>query len=215
MGVQTGKVIEARAIRKTSNAIELAFLDKASDDALAVARQGAADGLGSKAAVLFGFKNGGVGTHVVTYRDGSVMHVKSGEKVPTEVTQPDGVTLCTIERGDAESIARASGGTTVVRFVGRAEGVNTPDAFMLLIEDAAGRPLGSLDIIRRSGGWEVFTDLYWELTLWHDRAAPLKLPFLGARVAVNRDLSQPERDAIVAGCVDIVIGLRPYVKEMS
>jgi hypothetical protein len=209
------KVIEARAVRKTSNAIEVVFLDGPTDDALAIARQGAADGLGSKAAVLFGFKNGGIGTHVVTYRDGSALHVKSGNQVPTEVTRPDGVTVCTIERGDTESIARASGGTTIVRFAGRDEGVKTPDAYMLVMQDAAGQPLGTLDIIIRTSAWEVIADTFWEMTVYKGRAAPLKLPFLGARVAVNRDLTEPERDAIVAACVDVVIGLRPYVKGMT
>jgi len=76
------------------------------------------------------------------------------------------------------------------------------------------RRLGSLDVIRTSAGWNVFTEVLWELTIWKDRAAPVKIPFLGTRVTVSRPLTEPERDAIVAACVDIAIGLRPYVKEM-
>jgi len=49
---------------------------------------------------LFGFKTGGTGVHTLTYRDGTVLHVKSGNMVPTEVTRADRVGIATIERGD-------------------------------------------------------------------------------------------------------------------
>jgi hypothetical protein len=215
MGDGGGHTVEARAIHKVSNALQLTFLDQAGDEPLAVAVQGAADGKGAKFATLLGFKNGGVGTHVVTYRGGAVMHVKSVNLAPTQVTRPDGVTLAVIDRGETESIARGPGGTEIVRFVGRPDGVKTLDAFRLMITAADGSELGSLDIIRTVAGWNLFSDLYWELTLWNQHAAPLKLPFLGTRVKVDRTWSEPERDAIIAACVDIAIGLRPYVKEMS
>jgi hypothetical protein len=210
------EMIEARAMHKTtSNALQLTFLDGVEGEPLAVALQGGADGRGSKFATLLGFKNGGVGTHVVSFRDGSVLHVKSGSMVPTEVTRPDGVTVVTIERGETASIARASGGTTIVTFTGNPEGVKTLDAYRLMITAADGSNLGTLDIIRTLAGWNLFHDLYWELTLWNRYSQPLKVPFLGTRTALTRAVSELERDAIIAASVDIAVGLRPYVKDMS
>jgi hypothetical protein len=104
------EVLDARLDRITkSNALRLTFRSGPGDP-LAEARQGAADGRGSKIGVLFGFKNGGVGTHVLTYADGRALHVKSQDSKPTLITQADGVEIATVERGES-SVARLSGGT--------------------------------------------------------------------------------------------------------
>jgi hypothetical protein len=42
----------------------------------------------------------------------------------------------------------------------------------------------------------------------------LKIPFLGTRVSLDREISDLERDVIVAACTDMAIGLRPYMKDM-
>jgi hypothetical protein len=214
VGDSMSEMIEARVVRKTSNALQMTFLNAAAGEPLAVAVQGGADGKGSKFATLLGFKNGGTGTHVVTYGDGSVLHVKSVSMAPTEVTRPDGVSIATIERGGEESVARASGGTPILTFVANPAGAKTVDAFHLVVRGSDGAELGTLDIVRTLAGWNLFDDLYWELLL-PQYAAPLKLPFLGSRIAVNRALTELERDVLVVVSVDVAIGLRPYVKEMT
>jgi hypothetical protein len=140
--------------------------------------------------------------------------VKSVSAAPTEITRPDGVTIATIERGDEESVARAAGGTTILRFTAHPDGAKTPDVYRLLVHAADGSELGTVDIIRSLGGWRLFEDLYWELVL-PTYTQPQKLPFLGSRMWVSRDLTDAERDVLVAVSVDIAIGLRPYVKEMK
>jgi hypothetical protein len=208
--------IEARCTRKTStNALQLVFLDRPEDEPLAEALQNGAGGKGAKIGTLFGFKNGGTGVHSVDLRGGTAIRVKSGDLVPTEVTTPEGATVASIERGDDVSIARASGGTEILRFIANPEGAKTLELFRLVIQEPGGNgDVGTLDVIRTSAGWNLFHDLYWELTLWNQAGMPLKIPFLGTRVGLNRDVTDLERDVIIAACTDIAIGLRPYVKEM-
>jgi hypothetical protein len=206
------QIIEGRVVRKTSNALQMTFLDGPDGEPMAVAIQGGADGKGSKLGVLLGFKNGGVGTHVLTFADGTVLHVKSGSGEPTQVVRADGVTIATIERGDS-SVARAAGGTEIVRWESSPEGGKTLDAFRSVMKAPDGSDLGTLDVIRTLAGWSLYNDLYWEIVLG-SYPAPLKIPMLGVRVELTRPLSDTEREVILAASVDMAIGLRPYVAEM-
>jgi hypothetical protein len=205
-------VIEGRVVHQKSNALQQTFADGPGEP-FAVAVQGGADGKGSKLSVLFGFKNGGVGTHLLTYQDGSAVHVRSGSGAPTEIARPDGVTIATIERGDT-SVARASGGTEIVRFVGHPDGVAVDDAYRLAMLAPDGSDLGRLDVIRRTGGWALASDLTNEVIWWGQAGQPLKVPILGTRLELTRPLTDTERDTVLGACVDMAIGLRPYVKQM-
>jgi hypothetical protein len=205
-------VIEGRCSRKLNNSLTLTF-QNGPGDPIAVAQQGAGDGKGRKAAVLFGFINGGTGRHVVTYPDGQSITVESREQVPTTITRGDGVALAAVERGD-ESIARLSGGTEILRVESAPEDAKLLEAFRMAVKAADGSELGRLDLIRTVAGWSLSQALWNEYIWWDHAGQPLKIPFLGARLYLTREITDVERDVLLAICVDLAIGLRPYIKEM-
>jgi hypothetical protein len=206
------ELVEGRVKRKTANALEMNFQD-GPVGTLAVALQSGADGKGAKMGILFGFKNGGAGTHTLTYTDGRVVHVTSGDRKPTLIAQPEGVTIATIERGDV-SVARASGGTEIMTFGKPAEAGDSLDARLLAMTGPDGVEIGRLFVVLRSGGWALASDLLSDVLWWGQAGQPLKLPVLGTSVVLNRALSDLERDVVLGACVDIAIGLRPYVTGM-
>lgn len=209
-------VIEGRAVHKTSNALSVTFHDGPGDP-LAVGVQGAGDSKGKRFATLLGFKNGGTGAHGLTYRDGRKIRVESRDGAPTLLTGDDGSALATITRG-ATSSATDTNGIEVMRFVGDPAGAKTPELFRLLVTDGAGAPMGRLDVIRKVDGWTLakVVDAAWDEYIWWDRAGrALPLPLLGTRVGITAPLSDLQRDVLLGACVDIAIGLRPYVSEMN
>jgi hypothetical protein len=206
-------VIEGRVVHKTSNALQQAF-KSGPGEPLATAVQSAADGKGRKMGMLFGFINGGTGTHVLTYADGKHVHVQSRSSEPTLVTTPEGAEIATIERGDT-SVARTSSGGEIIEFTGDPDGMKSLEAFRLRVNDSIGKEFGRLDLIRTVAGWKLMDSIA-DTIIWWDRAgAPLKVPFLGTRLEVTRPLSDLERDTLLAACVDMAIGLRPYVAGMN
>ena len=92
-------VIEGRVVHKKSNALQITFHDGPGDP-FAVGVQGQGDGKGKKLGVLFGFKNGGTGNHVLTFRDGPVIGVASRDGQPSVFTFADGRPVATVTRGE-------------------------------------------------------------------------------------------------------------------
>jgi len=210
-------LIDGRCTHKTSNALKITFMDGPDGTPLAVGEQGVNDGKGKKFATLLGFKNGGTGNHRLTLRDGSSINVASLEGKPTEFTRADGTTLGTAVRG-ATSQVMGAGGNVVLTITSDPVEARTPDLFRVKVADASGAPLAAVDIIRKASGWSLAHQLvrldmalYW----WDHAGQSLPIPILGARIAAFRDFSDLERDLILAVCVDIVIGLRPYIAEMQ
>ena len=210
------QVIEARVVHKVSNALKMTFTDGPGDP-FAVGVQGAGDGRGKKLGVLFGFKNGGTGNHRVTYSDGAVLNVASKDGAPTVLTDGAGVEVATVHRGDT-SRAVSAGGGELLQFSADPDEAKSPELFRMVVTGAGGDRLGSVHIVRRAGGWtlgRLANDLYDE-SFWWDRAGePLPVPILGARVYLDREPSPVERTVLVGACVDVAIGLRPYIKEMN
>ena len=209
-------LIEGRVVHKTNNALKITFTDGPDSEPLAVGIQGAGDGRGAKTAILFGFKNGGPGRHVLTYADGATLGVHSRERQPTILTRGP-AELATIERG-ATSTARAVGGTPIVTFAGLPGEARTPDVFRLVATDRRGALVAYLDVIRRVPGWSLMKALDGldDAFIWMNRAgAPLKTPLLGTRLAMVRETDDVERDVLLGACVDITLGLRPYITEMD
>jgi hypothetical protein len=68
-------------------------------DPLATGVQGAADGATGKLGILFGFRNGGTGNHVVTYQDGATLRIASRDRAPTVLSRLDGTEIATVHRG--------------------------------------------------------------------------------------------------------------------
>jgi len=92
------------------------FLRNGTGEPIATALQGGGDGVGKRLGILFGFKNGAAGTHVVTYADGTTLAVPVADLEPTRVTRGDGAAVCTITRGETTAIT-APGGSTVPSFL--------------------------------------------------------------------------------------------------
>jgi hypothetical protein len=210
-------LIEGRIARKTSNALKLTFQDGAGES-VGEAIQGGADGKGAKFATLLGFKNGGPGRHRLTYPDGSTLLVTSRERQPTLIARGDGVELATINRGPTSTAVLAGGGE-LLGFVADPGGAVTGDLFRLLVTAPGGSPFGRLDVIRSDAGWKTLRDVFdsaWEQYVFWDRAhLNLPIPILGTSLLLDRPVSDIERDVLLAACVDIAVGMRPYIAEMN
>lgn len=205
-----------RCVHKTSNALKMSFQDGPGDP-FATAVQSAADGKGAKLGMLFGFKNGGTGTHVLTYADGRELRIQSREGKPSIFTQGDGAEVATIHRGET-STAVLSGGTQLFTFASDPVDARTPELFRVIVTDPDGTEVGRLDVVRKDTGWTLgrVIDTVWDEYIWWDHAgAPLPVPILGTRLMLTRPVSDLQRDVLLGACVDIAIGLRPYIKEMN
>ncbi len=209
-------MIEGRVVHSLTNALRITFRS-APGDPLATAVQGAGDGFTAKLGTLFGFKNGGTGRHRLTYADGSALWIHSKDSAPTVLTRPDGSPIATIQRADTSTAVGATAGT-LFHFVPMPDGAHTPDLYRLRILDRMGEEAGRLDVIRTPGGWTPariageLTDTY----IWWDRAGqPLPVPLLGTRLMARRPLDRIERDVLLGVCVDITLGLRPYIAVMK
>jgi hypothetical protein len=208
-------LIRGQVVHKTSNALKITFADGPGDP-LAIGVQGGNDGRGKKLATLFGFKNGGTGNHVLTYADGSTIQVASRDSAPTVLTRADGTEVATIHRG-AESSAVRAGGGQVLTFGPDPDEAETPDLYRMVVADAAGEQLGQLDIVRKVGGWTLARaiDEAWNTYVWWDQAGQaLPIPILGTRFLGRRALTAEQREILLAACIDIAIGLRPYIDAM-
>ena len=180
-----------------------------------MATQGAADGRGAKLGTLFGFKNGGPGRHGLVAGD-KTRHlvVATVDSAPTEVTDAEGARVGELERGDEETVIRGPGGRELARVVGDPDGVATLDAFRMVVQSPTGEPLGRLQVVRTLAGWSLGRELLEDALWWGRAGQPLKLPVLGATLQLEREVDADLGDLLLAACVDLCIGLRPYVAEM-
>ncbi|MEV6768474.1 hypothetical protein AB0N05_07550 [Nocardia sp. NPDC051030] len=216
-GPQDGSLmIEGRVVHKVSNALRITFRNGPGDP-LAVGVQGAGNGMGAKAAILFGFKNGGTGKHRLTYADGSIVWVESKDAAPTTLSRGDGTSIATINRADTSTAVGSTAGT-LFHFVPDPDEPKSPELFRLIILDRMGQETGRLDVVRRTGGWtlgRVANDLY-ETYIWWDQAGqPMPVPILGTRLITHHQLDPVERDVLLGACTDIALGLRPYTSVMK
>jgi len=214
-------VIDGPCGRKLNNALTMRFLRNGTGDPLATALQGGADGVGKKLGILFGFKNGSEGTHVVTYADGTTLSVPVVADQPTHVTRGDGAAVCTITRGDTTAIT-APDGSPLLTF--SAENVDPKGSahYRLRVADGSGSLAAYLDVIRTNASYDdigvgdVLDAVDFALGGFvSEPGGSLPLPFLGTRTILFRELSPLELDALLAASVEIGIGVRPYVVEMG
>jgi hypothetical protein len=210
----TELMIEGRVVHTTSNALSISFQDGPGNP-FAVAVQCAGDGRSRKFGTLFGIKNGGPGTHVLTYDDGTALRVQSKAAVPSVFSDGDGSPLAIVQRA-ATSVAIGADGP-VLEFGPSPEAPKTPELFRIVVTAPDGEPVARLDIIRKPVGWSmgralnVADDLY----LWWDPTdQTLKIPILGVRLHLVRPVTVLERDVLLGACVDMAIGLRPYIDAM-
>ncbi len=91
------------------------FVEDGGEEPFATALQSGADGAGKKLGILFGFKNGSAGAHVVTYADGPTLTVPTVDGEPTLVTRGD-TAVATITRGETTT-ATGPDGQVVLEFL--------------------------------------------------------------------------------------------------
>jgi len=201
-------VLEGRLARKLNNALTMTFR-AGPGDPIGQAVQSGADGAGSKLGILFGFKNGGPGVHVYTPAQGAPIHVASRELEPTVLTREDGTVVATVERGDV-SVARTPDGAEVLRWMDDPDGGKTLEAFRIAVVAPDGELVARLNVIRTVAGWSLGRDVVETAIWWGHAGQPMKLPLLGTSAQVLRPLSPLEHEVLVASCVDLAIGMRPY-----
>lgn len=214
-------VIDGACGRKLNNALTMKFLDNGAGEPFATALQSGADGAGKKLGILFGFKNGAEGTHVVTYADGTTLAVPVADLEPTHVTRRDGAAVCTITRGETTAVTTPDG-APLLTFRQDPIDPKPRSHYRLQVDDGAGAHVATLDVIRDAkeygeiGVGEVLDAVDFVTGGFvSEPGGSLPLPFLGTRVSLYRDLTPLERDAILAACVEIGIGVRPYVTAMG
>lgn len=214
-------VIDGVCGRKLNNALTMKFLDNGAGEPFATALQSGADGVGKKLGILFGFKNGATGAHVVTYAHGTTLSVPMADGQPTKVVRGDGTAVCTITRG-ATSAITSPDGAPLLTFLPDPVDPEPSSHFRLQLRDGAGVHLATLDVIRDAkaygqiGVGEVLEAVDFVMGGFvSDPGGSLPLPFLGTRVSLYRELTALERDALLAACVEIGIGVRPYVAAMG
>ncbi len=128
--------------------------------------------------MLFGFRNGSKGKHVVTYAasaGGGRLGVPTVDYGPTQIAR-DGHPLATILREgtpldgrfhQAKEHAPVAGPTTATlpdgsvlfRFLPDPVEPKNDDRYRIRVEDAAGTPVASLDMIRSAAGWNLGAEL--------------------------------------------------------
>jgi hypothetical protein len=159
--------------------------------------------VGKKLGILFGFKNGSAGTHVVTYADGTTLGVPVVDLQPTNVTRGDGSAVCTITRGETTTVTTPEGAVLLTFLPDPVEPV-AHAFYRLRIEDGSGAHLATMDVIRDASYGEVgVLDVLEAIDFVaggfvSDSGGSLPLPFLGTRVVLFREPSALERDALLA-----------------
>ena len=214
-------VIDGPCGRKLNNALTMKFLHNGTGEPFATALQCGDNGVGKKLGILFGFKNGSEGTHVLTYADGSTLAVPVVDLEPTQVTRGDGSAVCTITRGQTTTITGPDG-SVLLRFTAEHVDPKGSSHYRLRVSDGAGAQVAFLDVLRSGASYddvgvlEVLEGVDFVMGGFvSEPGGALPLPFLGTRVTLYRDLTPLERDAVLAACVEIGIGVRPYVVEMG
>lgn len=112
-------------------------------------------------------------------------------------------------------VATTAVGQEVLRWSDHPEGGKTFEAFRLAVSRPTGETVAHVHIIRTVAGWSLGRELINDASWFGHAGQPLKLPFLGASVEVLAALSSQEHELVIASCIDMAIGLRPYGSSMG
>ncbi|MCM6773917.1 hypothetical protein NDR87_10590 [Nocardia sp. CDC159] len=207
-------MIEGRVSRRASGELRIEFRSGPGDP-IAVAEREESVATGRRFPISLGRTKSRGDTHVLTYSDGYRVRIESSRDEPTVLKTATGTRVGLILVTDTATAISITAGT-ICHFVPHPEEPRTGDVFRLLILDVFGAELGRLSLIRSPEGWGRRGDELADNHLWWDRAGDtLPVPILGTRLAVGRRLDRDERDALLAACVDIALGLRPYITELK
>jgi hypothetical protein len=209
-------VIDGRSGRRLNNALTITFTEGDSPP-FAKAQQGAGDSFGGKLGILFGFRNGSVGNNELTYADGSKLFIRTRDSRPTAITWAGGIPVATIARGETSS-ATLPDGTALLSFRPHPTDATLDSMYRMIVLDPAGARVASLDVIRTNEGWDISAEDVLDIVLGNfggSSNSSLPMPFRGTRLVVYRELSQTERDVLLAACCEIALSARPYDTAMG
>ena len=212
----TIRLMRGVAGRRFDNSLKIAFTS-GPGTTVASARQGGGDGVVSKVVVLFGFKNGGPGTHVLTFGDGRVLHVKSRASGSVDVVTPGGAPFGQIARSkDVASLATDAGGRTLLTVHADKTEIKTRELYRLHVQDSLGSHLGRLYVIQKGSAWETLGAELGDEASWITRGGyAISVPYPGTLVSFDREPTQDEQAMVLAICVDIALGTGSYLPEMG
>lgn len=213
-------VIDGRSGRKLNNALTITF-SEGSEPPFGKAQQGAGDGFGGKLGILFGFRNGSVGNHQLTFTDGSKLHIPTRDLKPTTIRRTASAGSATdvaiITRGP-ETVATLPDGTELLRFVPHPTEAETTPKYRMHVLDPSGARVADLDVMRTNAGWTIDAEDIIDVLSGDFGGSPggsLPIPFLGTRLVIYRDVTQAERDVLLAACCEIALAVRPYMTAMG
>ncbi len=207
-------MIEGRVVRALSDGARIEFRSGPGDP-IAVAEREEAAAPGRRFPIPLGRTKTRVDTHLITYTDGYRVRIRSSGDAPTALETVTGTRTGLILVTDTATAVSITAGT-LCHFVPHPEEPRTPEVFRLLILDLFGVEMGRLSLIRTPEGWSRRGDELADNHLWWDRTGQsLPVPILGTRLAIGRRIDRDERDALLAACVDMALGLRPYITELK
>lgn len=209
-------VIDGRSGRKLNNALTITFTEGTAPP-FARGLQGAGDSVGGKAGILFGFRNGSVGNNELIYSNGSKLFIPTRDSQPTVLTRSGGMAVATITRG-VTSTATNPDGSELLSFVPHPTEAELDSMFRMLVLDAAGAQVASLDVMRTDEGWGISAQDVLDLVLGDfggSANSSLPIPFRGTRVVIYRPLTPTEKEVVLAACCEIALSTRPYTAAMG
>jgi hypothetical protein len=194
-------VVDARTGRKLNNALTLTFRTSP-EDTIAVGAQ-----VGS-AWVLLGFKNtGDAGAFTLKGTAGELaLDCRAERTTVTAAGEPVG----TVERVDDAGELRDAGGALLARLAGLPKENARDPACRYPLTDEAGVDLGTLTLLTTAARFDLVEELV-EATVYWEKAAPLKVPTLGARLDLHRPVGPALGDLLLSTCVTIALGPQAFV----
>ncbi|WP_280264399.1 hypothetical protein [Nocardia wallacei] len=156
---------------------------------LAVAERGTEAGVRGRVAGLFGPAR--VRCRI-SCADGSTIWIESKDAAWTRVHRGAGGAVGGILHADTATAVASTGGT-LFHFVPDPAPSPVPDSSCLLLLDQSGAEVGRLDLSHTTGA-----------------ESANRLAISGIRVSAPHRLDRVERDILLAACVDMTLGARPY-----
>lgn len=196
--------MDARTGRKLNNALTLTFRTSA-EETIAVGTQ-----VGS-AWVLLGFKNtGDAGRFTLKGPAGELALDCRAER--TTVTTAGGDPVGTVERIGDDGELRDSGGSVLAGLAGLPKEHSRDPACRYPLTDEAGADLGTLTLLTTAARFDLVDELV-EATVFWEKAAPLKVPTLGARLDLHRPVGSTLGNLLLSTCVTIALGPQAFIRR--
>jgi hypothetical protein len=201
-------VVSAQTGRKVSNALTLTF-KTAAEETLATAVQAGSMG------VLLGFRNGGAGHYKIT---GARAHLTvECANARSMLSDAGGQVIGTVEKDEGgNGVLRSGDGAQVLaRAAAQRKDRSSDFVWQHALTDGDGASLGALTWIRSRPptGWDVVNGIE-DMYIWWDRAGQsLKVPSLGAHLALDHPVPAALGDLLLATCVDITVGSHSFLER--